>query len=89
MTQPNPSIRSQAPMGRREWIISSLLTSGLVASMSQAHALAVCLPIDQGTQDPATAKNPAPRNQIDEITSEMVRQASWKSRVELTEAHCE
>ena len=89
MTQPNPSIRSQAPMGRREWIISSLLTSGLVASMSQAQALAVCLPIDRETQDPPTGKNPAPRNQIDEITSEMVRQASWQSRVELTDAHCE
>jgi Asp-tRNA(Asn)/Glu-tRNA(Gln) amidotransferase A subunit family amidase len=87
--KPNHSIRSQAPMGRREWIISSLLTSGLVASMSQAQALAVFLPIDQETQDPPTAKNPAPRNQIDEITSEMVRQASWQSRVELTDAHCE
>jgi Asp-tRNA(Asn)/Glu-tRNA(Gln) amidotransferase A subunit family amidase len=76
-------------MGRREWIISSLLTSGLVASMSQAQALAVCLPIDLETQDPPTAKNPAPRNQINEITSEMVRQASWQSRVELTDAHCE
>jgi Asp-tRNA(Asn)/Glu-tRNA(Gln) amidotransferase A subunit family amidase len=76
-------------MGRREWIISSLLTSGLVASMSQAQALAVFLPIDQETQDPPTAKNPAPRNQIDEITSQMVRQASWQSRVELTDSHCE
>jgi Asp-tRNA(Asn)/Glu-tRNA(Gln) amidotransferase A subunit family amidase len=89
MTQTNPSIRSQAPMGRREWIISSLLTSGLVASMSQAQALAVCLPIDQETQDPPLGKNPAPRNQLAEITSEMVRQASWQSRVELTDAHCE
>ena len=85
----NPSTRFQEPIGRREWIVSSLLTSGLVASMSQAQALAVCLPIDQETQDATTAKNPAPRNQLSEITSEMVRQASWQSRVELTDSHCE
>lgn len=79
----NPSTRFQEPIGRREWIISSILASGMVASMHQAQALGVSLPIDLESQDSAS------QGEISEITSEMVRQASWQSRVELTDSHCE
>ena len=79
----NPSTRFQEPIGRREWIISSILASGMVASMHQAQALGVSLPIDLEAQDTAS------QGEISEITSEMVRQASWQSRVELTDSHCE
>ena len=79
----NPSTRFQEPIGRREWIISSILASGMVASMHQAQALGVSLPIDLEAQDTAS------QSEISEITSEMVRQASWQSRVELTDSHCE
>ncbi|MCE2753103.1 MAG: amidase [Pirellula sp.] len=79
----NPSTRFQEPIGRREWIISSILASGMVASMHQAQALGVSLPIDLEAQDSAS------QGEISEITSEMVRQASWQSRVELTDSHCE
>ncbi len=70
-------------MGRREWLISSLLASGLVATMPQAQAMAACFPIDQEPQAAPGTK------EILEITSEMVRQAAWQSRVELSDAHCE
>ena len=83
MNQPNPSNLVPGPMGRREWLISSLLASGLVATMPQAQAMAACFPIDQEPQAAPATKA------ILEITSEMVRQAAWQSRVELSDAHCE
>ncbi|MFM8573615.1 MAG: amidase, partial [Pirellula sp.] len=68
------------PLGRREWIISSILASGLVVGTSRAQALAVCMPVEQEAPENARTQ---------EISTEMVRQASWQSRVALTDQQCE
>ena len=83
MNQANPSTRFTGPMGRREWLISTILATGYVATAPEAQAIAACLPIEQEPQDAAAVKV------VPEITSEMVRNAAWQSRVELSDAHCE
>ncbi|MFM7929070.1 MAG: hypothetical protein ACKO9Q_15290, partial [Pirellula sp.] len=86
MNLQNDSQRIVVPLGRREWLISSLLACGSVATVHQAQTLASCLPLepsDQDKQDSPAAK------EILEITAEMVRQASWQSRVELSDPQCE
>ncbi|MFN5273587.1 MAG: hypothetical protein ACK5E3_10285, partial [Planctomycetota bacterium] len=59
MNLPDAALRGGEPLGRREWIISSLLACGTVATTHQAQALASCLPLtplDQEKQDPPQAK---------------------------------
>ena len=73
-------------MGRREWLISSILATGYVASAAQAQAIAACLPLAPIEQEPQDA---VAVRIVPEITSEMVRNAAWQSRVDLTDAHCE
>ena len=75
MNQANPSTRFTGPMGRREWLISTILATGYVATVPEAQAIAACLPIEQEPQDAAAVKV------VPEITSEMVRNAAWQSRV--------
>lgn len=86
MNSQDHSQRIVEPLGRREWLISSLLACGSVATVHQAQSLASCLPldaIDQDNQDSPAAK------ELSEITAQMVRQASWQSRVELSDPQCD
>ena len=86
MNLPDAALRGCEPLGRREWLISSLLACGAVATTHQAQALASCLPLtplDQEKQETQQAK------EITEITAQMVRQAAWQSRVELSDPQCE
>jgi Asp-tRNA(Asn)/Glu-tRNA(Gln) amidotransferase A subunit family amidase len=63
--------------GRRAWMVQCLLAGGVVASVQPAEALALAL------QDPESPSD-TPR-----FTAEMVRAASWMSRVPLTEEQCQ
>ena len=59
MNSQDHSQRIVEPLGRREWLISSLLACGSVATIHQAQTLASCLPldaIDQDNQDSPAAK---------------------------------
>lgn len=86
MSAQDLSTRFRGPMGRREWLVSSILASGYVASLPEAQSLAACLPLLTDEQEPQEA--PAKQDRS-EITAEMVREASWQSRVQLSEEHCE
>jgi Asp-tRNA(Asn)/Glu-tRNA(Gln) amidotransferase A subunit family amidase len=65
--------------GRRQWIAQCFLASGAVATLSQANLLASSL--ETTTQEDGSASKA--------ITAEMVRAASWLSRVPLDDAQCE
>jgi len=86
MNDQDPSIRFHGPMGRREWLISTILASGYVTTMPEAQSMAACLPMLPIEQEPQ--ESPEPKGSL-EISAQMVRNAAWQSRVELSDAHCE
>ena len=71
---------------RREWLGQTLVATGLFATLGDAHSVAVALDVRSADQDEQESEGKASPK---EITAEMVQQASWISRVELNEAHCE
>lgn len=86
---------------RREWILHSLAATGWFATVADAELLAATLDanslIDENTPDEnaanensvAVTQEPDGKPLTQEITAEMVQQASWISRVTLTEAQCD
>ena len=86
---------------RREWILHSLAATGWFATVTDAELLAATLDanslIDENTPDDnsanensvAVTQEPDGKPLTQEITAEMVQQASWISRVTLTEAQCD
>lgn len=86
---------------RREWILHSLAATGWFATVGDAELLAATLDanslIDENTPDEnsanansvAVTQEPDGNPLTQEITAEMVQQASWISRVTLNEAQCD
>ncbi|MFN7734244.1 MAG: amidase [Pirellula sp.] len=65
--------------GRRAWFAQCLIAGGVLASSSQATAMASTL--EMLSQDEQATANT--------ITADRIRAASWMSRVPLTDAQCE
>lgn len=67
------------PSGRRAWFAQCLIAGGVLACSNQASAMASSLEmLSQEEQTPANT-----------ITADMIRAASWMSRVPLNDAQCE